>query len=96
MIKNDIFSESDEGEIISDFEEDFQDELQNFPHVLKFIQRMRDHIKKQNKKITKLRNKLHERVRVAFLKYCYHIISYVLYFCLFIEKSKINAKESLN
>ncbi|XP_043507335.1 angiogenic factor with G patch and FHA domains 1 isoform X2 [Frieseomelitta varia] len=60
MIKNDIFSESDEGEIKSDFEEDFQDELQNFPHVLRFIQRMRDHIKKQNKKITKLRNKLHE------------------------------------
>ncbi|KAK9310078.1 hypothetical protein QLX08_000530 [Tetragonisca angustula] len=60
MIKNDIFSESDEGEIKSDFEEDFQDELQNFPHVLKFIQRMRDHIKKQNKKISKLRNKLHE------------------------------------
>lgn len=60
MIKNDIFNESDEGEIKSDFEEDFQDELQNFPHVLRFIQRMRDHIKKQNKKITKLRNKLHE------------------------------------
>ena len=95
MIKNDIFSESDEGEIKSDFEEDFQDELQNFPHVLKFIQRMRDHIKKQNKKISKLRNKLHEHVRVAFLKYCY-IISYVLYFYLFIEKSKINAKESVN
>lgn len=88
MIKNDIFSESDEGEIKSDFEEDFQDELQNFPHVLRFIQRMRDHIKKQNKKITKLRSKLHEHVRVAFLKYCYHIISYVLYFYFVYRKVK--------
>nr|XP_012144950.1 PREDICTED: angiogenic factor with G patch and FHA domains 1 isoform X2 [Megachile rotundata] len=59
MIAN-VPSESDEGEIKSDFEEDFQHELQDFPHVLRFIQRMHDHIKKQNKKITKLRNKLKE------------------------------------
>ena len=53
-------SESDEGEIKSDFEEDFQEELQDYPHVLRFIQRMRDLIKKQNKKIVKLRHKLNE------------------------------------
>ncbi|XP_068982240.1 angiogenic factor with G patch and FHA domains 1 isoform X3 [Bombus flavifrons] len=60
MIENNISSESDEGEIKSDFEADFQEELHNFPHILRFIQRMRDHIKKQNKKIAKLRNKLSE------------------------------------
>ncbi|XP_076480624.1 angiogenic factor with G patch and FHA domains 1 isoform X3 [Bombus vancouverensis nearcticus] len=60
MIENNISSESDEGEIKSDFEADFQEELHNFPHILRFIQRMRDHIKKQNKKIAKLQNKLSE------------------------------------
>ncbi|CAL7948506.1 unnamed protein product [Xylocopa violacea] len=60
MIENNVPSESDEGEIQSDFDEDFQEDLYNLPHVLKFIQRMRDHIKKQNKKITKLRNKLNK------------------------------------
>ncbi|XP_050487007.1 angiogenic factor with G patch and FHA domains 1 isoform X3 [Bombus huntii] len=60
MIENNISSESDEGEIKSDFEADFQKELHNFPHILRFIQRMRDHIKKQNKKIAKLQNKLSE------------------------------------
>ncbi|XP_043582351.1 angiogenic factor with G patch and FHA domains 1 isoform X3 [Bombus pyrosoma] len=60
MIENNISSESDEGEIKSDFEADFQEELHNFPHILRFIQRMCDHIKKQNKKIAKLRNKLNE------------------------------------
>ncbi|XP_076749530.1 angiogenic factor with G patch and FHA domains 1 isoform X2 [Xylocopa sonorina] len=60
MIENNVPSESDEGEIQSDFDEDFQQDLYNLPHVLKFIQRMRDHIKKQNKKITKLRNKLNK------------------------------------
>lgn len=60
MIENNVSSESDEGEIKSDFELDFQDELCNYPHVLRFIQRMRDHIKKRNKKIAKLRNKLNE------------------------------------
>lgn len=67
MIENNISSESDEGEIKSDFELDFQDELYNYPHVLRFIQRMRDHIKKRNKKIAKLRNKLNEYVRIMFL-----------------------------
>ncbi|XP_076289060.1 angiogenic factor with G patch and FHA domains 1 isoform X2 [Lasioglossum baleicum] len=61
MIESTALSESDEGEIKSDFEDNFQDELCNFPHVLKFIKRMRDHIKKQNKKINKLRNKLNEQ-----------------------------------
>lgn len=67
MIENNVSSESDEGEIKSDFELDFQDELCNYPHVLRFIQRMRDHIKKRNKKIAKLRNKLNEYVRIIFL-----------------------------
>ncbi|XP_017891349.1 angiogenic factor with G patch and FHA domains 1 isoform X2 [Ceratina calcarata] len=60
MVENNTTSESDEGEVKSDFEEDFQEELYNFPHVLRFIQRMRDHIKKQNKKIAKLRNKINQ------------------------------------
>lgn len=60
-----VASESDEGEIKSDFEEDFQEELQDYPHVLRFIQRMRDLIRKQNKKIVKLRHKLNEHVRIA-------------------------------
>ncbi|XP_076637730.1 angiogenic factor with G patch and FHA domains 1 isoform X4 [Colletes latitarsis] len=61
-------SESDEGEIKSDFEEDFQEELCNVPHVLRFIQRMREHIKKQNKKIAKLRSKLNEHRNQKLLK----------------------------
>lgn len=80
MIENNISSESDEGEIKSDFEADFQEELHNFPHILRFIQRMRDHIKKQNKKIAKLRNKLSEHVRTTFLKYSFSIISFVLFY----------------
>lgn len=56
--KYETHHESEEGEIVSDFEEDFTEELCNFPHVLKFIQKLRDHIKKQRKKINKLRNKL--------------------------------------
>lgn len=60
MTENNATSESDEGEVKSDFEEDFQDELHDFPHVSRFIQRMRDHIKKQNKKMVKLRNKINE------------------------------------
>ncbi|XP_076646214.1 uncharacterized protein LOC143355341 isoform X1 [Halictus rubicundus] len=61
MIECTALGESDEGEIKSDFEDNFQDELCNFPHVLKFIKKLRDHIKKQNKKINKLRNKLNEQ-----------------------------------
>ncbi|XP_017758221.1 PREDICTED: angiogenic factor with G patch and FHA domains 1 [Eufriesea mexicana] len=68
MIENNVSSESDEGEIKSEFEEDFQEELYNFPHVLKFIQRMRDHIRKQNKKIVKLRNKLNEHKNQKLLQ----------------------------
>ncbi|XP_076164349.1 angiogenic factor with G patch and FHA domains 1 isoform X4 [Ptiloglossa arizonensis] len=68
MIDNNEPSESDEGEIKSDFEEDFQEELCDVPHVLKFIQRMREHIKKQNKKITKLRSKLNEQRNQKLLK----------------------------
>ncbi|XP_053984067.1 angiogenic factor with G patch and FHA domains 1 isoform X1 [Hylaeus volcanicus] len=68
MIDNNEPSESDEGEIKSDFEEDFQEELCNLPHVLRFIQRMREHIKKQNKKISKLRNKLNEHRNQKLLK----------------------------
>ncbi|XP_076547427.1 angiogenic factor with G patch and FHA domains 1 isoform X2 [Osmia lignaria lignaria] len=63
-----VLSESDEGEIKSDFEEDFQHELHDFPHVLRFIQRMHDHVKKQNKKITKLRNKLKEYKNQKFVQ----------------------------
>lgn len=57
-----IHSESEEGEIISDFEEDFTEELCNLPHVLAFICKLRNHIKKQRKKINKLRNKLNGQV----------------------------------
>lgn len=60
MIENSVPTDSDEGEIKSDFEDEFQDELRDSPHILRFIQKMRDHIKKQNKKIAKLRNKLNE------------------------------------
>ncbi|KAL6428657.1 hypothetical protein ACFW04_007930 [Cataglyphis niger] len=56
-----IHSESEEGTIVSDFEEDFTEELCNLPHVLKFICKLRNHIKRQRKKITKLRNKLNEQ-----------------------------------
>lgn len=56
-----MHSESEEGERVSDFEEDFAEELHNLPHVLKFIHKLRDHIKKQRKKIDKLRKKLHDK-----------------------------------
>ncbi|XP_076226466.1 angiogenic factor with G patch and FHA domains 1 isoform X4 [Nomia melanderi] len=68
MIESSALSESDEGEIKSDFEDDFQEELSEFPHVLKLIKRMRDHIKKQNKKIIKLRNKLNEQKNQKLLE----------------------------
>ncbi|CAK9822240.1 Angiogenic factor with G patch and FHA domains 1 [Anthophora retusa] len=68
MIENNILTESDEGEIKSDFEEDFQEELHDFPHVLRFIQKMRDHIKRQNKKIVKLQNKLNEHKNQKLLQ----------------------------
>ncbi|CAK9807814.1 Angiogenic factor with G patch and FHA domains 1 [Anthophora plagiata] len=68
MIENNILTESDEGEIKSDFEEDFQEELHDFPHVLRFIQRMRDHIKRQNKKIVKLQNKLNQHKNQKLLQ----------------------------
>ncbi|XP_014489188.1 PREDICTED: angiogenic factor with G patch and FHA domains 1 [Dinoponera quadriceps] len=55
------YSENEEGEIISDFEEDFTEELSNYPHISQFIYKLRDHIKKQRKKINKLRNKLAEQ-----------------------------------
>ncbi|XP_050456396.1 angiogenic factor with G patch and FHA domains 1 isoform X1 [Cataglyphis hispanica] len=56
-----MHSESEEGTIVSDFEEDFTEELCNLPHVLKFICKLRNHIKRQRKKINKLRNKLNEQ-----------------------------------
>lgn len=59
-----MHSESDEGEIVSDFEEDFREELHSLPHVLKFICKLRDHITKQRKKIDKLRKKLNEQVYI--------------------------------
>lgn len=90
MIENNISSESDEGEIKSDFEADFQEELHNFPHILRFIQRMRDHIKKQNKKIAKLQNKLSEHVRTTSLKYSFSVsYSYILFYTFICsQKSK--------
>lgn len=54
-------SESDEGEVKSDFGEDLDEELQSLPHVLQLIRKMREHIKWQSKKIKKLRNKLQEQ-----------------------------------
>lgn len=62
-----MHSESEEGTIVSDFEEDFTEELCNLPHVLKFICKLRNHIKRQRKKINKLRNKLNEQVHIKFL-----------------------------
>lgn len=59
-----IYSEGEEGEIISDFEEDFTEELSNYPRISQFIQKLRDHIKRQRKKINKLRNKLAEQVYI--------------------------------
>ncbi|KAL0108439.1 hypothetical protein PUN28_015173 [Cardiocondyla obscurior] len=55
-----MHSESEEGEIVSDFE-DYTEELHSLPHVLKLINKLRDHIKKQRKKINKLRKKLQEQ-----------------------------------
>lgn len=60
-----MHSESEEG-VVSDFE-DFTKELCNLPHVLKFICKLRNHIKRQRKKINKLRNKLNEQVHIKFL-----------------------------
>lgn len=57
-----MYSESEEGEIVSDFEEDFTEELSDYPHISQFVQKLRDHIKRQRKKINKLRNKLAELV----------------------------------
>lgn len=70
-----MHSESEEGEIVSDFEEDFTEELCNLPHILKFICKLRNHIKKQRKKINKLRNKLDEKV------YIFDKISKILLIC---------------
>lgn len=57
-----MHSESEEGEIVSDFEQDFAEELHSLPHVIKFICKLHDHIRKQRKKIDKLRRKLNEQV----------------------------------
>lgn len=63
MNEREMHSESEEGEITSEFEQDFAEELCNFPHILKFLDKLRDHIKWQRKKINKLRNKLNEQVQ---------------------------------
>lgn len=59
-------SESEEGEIVSGFE-DFTEELCNLPHILKYICKLHNHIKKQQKKINKLRNKLDEQKHQSLL-----------------------------
>ncbi|XP_011150988.1 angiogenic factor with G patch and FHA domains 1 isoform X2 [Harpegnathos saltator] len=61
MDERKVYSEGEEGEIISDFEEDFTEELSNYPHISQFIHKLQDHIKRQRKKINKLRNKLVEQ-----------------------------------
>ncbi|XP_067203473.1 angiogenic factor with G patch and FHA domains 1 isoform X3 [Linepithema humile] len=61
MNQCEMHSESEEGEIISDFEENFTEELCNYPHILKFIHKLQDLVKRQRKKINKLRNKLNEQ-----------------------------------
>ncbi|KAF7412277.1 hypothetical protein HZH66_001173 [Vespula vulgaris] len=61
MTEHGIQSESDEGEIKSDFGENLDEELQSLPHALQLIRKMREHIKWQRKKIKKLRNKLQEQ-----------------------------------
>jgi len=63
-----MHSESEEGEIVSDFEEDFTEELHSLPHVITFICKLRDHIRKQRKKIDKLRRKLKEQVYIFLIK----------------------------
>ncbi|XP_032676009.1 angiogenic factor with G patch and FHA domains 1 isoform X2 [Odontomachus brunneus] len=63
-----IHSEGEEGEIISDFEEDFTEELSNYPRISQFIQKLCDHIKRQRKKINKLRNKLAEQKHQNLLR----------------------------
>lgn len=79
MIENSVPTDSDEGEIKSDFEDEFQDELRDSPHILRFIQKMRDHIKKQNKKIAKLRNKLNEHVRITFFFFLVKISIFLIF-----------------
>lgn len=67
MNEREMHSESEEGEITSEFEQDFAEELCNFPHILKFLDKLRDHIKWQRKKINKLRNKLNEQRQQNYL-----------------------------
>lgn len=41
---------------------DIENQLQAFPEAIKLLHKMREHIKKQNKKIIKLRNRVNEQV----------------------------------
>ncbi|XP_011332504.1 angiogenic factor with G patch and FHA domains 1 isoform X2 [Ooceraea biroi] len=65
---NEMHSGSEEGEVTSEYEEDFTEELCNLPHVLRFLNKLRDHIRKQRKKINKLRNKLNEQKQQNLLR----------------------------
>ncbi|KAG7200070.1 hypothetical protein KM043_000518 [Ampulex compressa] len=61
MAERDVGSESDEGEVRSDYGEDLEEELRALPHISRIITKLRDHVKRQRKKISKLRNKLSEQ-----------------------------------
>ncbi|TGZ48427.1 Angiogenic factor with G patch and FHA domains 1 [Temnothorax longispinosus] len=62
-----MHSESEE-ERVSDFEEDFAKELHSLPHVLKFIRKLHDCIRKQRKKIDKLQKRLSEQKQQNLLR----------------------------
>ncbi|XP_033229406.1 angiogenic factor with G patch and FHA domains 1 isoform X3 [Belonocnema kinseyi] len=49
---------SDDEDLLFDLQQDFSEELDDFPHVMQFIRKCQDRMKRQHKKIKKLRNKL--------------------------------------
>lgn len=55
--------ESDDGNLEIDFDKNFHDILSDYPDVLEFINKLKEHVKWQNKKICKLRNKLNTQVK---------------------------------
>ncbi|XP_066583294.1 angiogenic factor with G patch and FHA domains 1 [Prorops nasuta] len=63
MCDTQVLNESDEEKSKIRFQKDFSEELKNLPHVLKFIEEMKEHVKWQEKKLNKLRNKVKEHKR---------------------------------
>ncbi|XP_015609869.1 angiogenic factor with G patch and FHA domains 1 isoform X2 [Cephus cinctus] len=60
-------SESDDGELKLEFDIDYREKLSDFPEVLEFINKLREHIKWQHKKINKLHHKLIEQKKQRLL-----------------------------